>query len=277
MLRRFVGSSRSLGLIIAASWACLAGAAGSSPASARDGDDAPPAAKVDVLEGKGLRLVGTTYVLDDEEAVKKKAADLRRLNRELTALRYKQAATETPEAHQAYLQNLNDQLGQLKGEVQMARHQANQIPRFRGRAYGYYSQAQHAEINAYINQLNQEINGTTQALNQAKSHPPDPKLKKKVDSDLLASQTEHDQALEELSRLVHATKDRYAELAKDKAVTKAIKAAEAKVKPSPRLGPSHEFQEIAKQLDKLEKDHARGAARGRSRGRPSRGSGLDLQ
>ncbi|WP_165226669.1 hypothetical protein [Aquisphaera insulae] len=272
MLRWVVRSSMRFPGLTLVAWTGLVVLSGA--ATARDGDDPP--AKSDVLEGQGLKLVGTTYVLNSEDDVKTKAADLRKLSRELKSLQLKQAATVTPQAYQAYLQNLNAQIGELKAEAQMARQQTNSIPRYRGRMARYYGQAERSQANAYVNQLNQEINQLNQALNQAKKSPPDPRTKQQVDSQVLTAQTERDQAVEALSKAVHATKEKYDELAKDKAVAKALKDAAAKVKPSPLLGPSHEFQEIAKQLDKLEKEFARGAGKSKSRTKSSHGSGFDF-
>ena len=58
----------------------------------------------------------------------------------------------------------------------------------------------------------------------------------------------------DLVQLVGTAQEKYAALAKDAGVKKALEALELKVRPSPKLGPSHEFHETVKLVDKLEKD-----------------------
>ena len=62
-------------------------------------------------------------------------------------------------------------------------------------------------------------------------------------------------AARELEMVVKTTREKYADLATDAGVLKALDLARGStIKPSPKLGPSHEFHEIARFAEKFEKD-----------------------
>ena len=68
-------------------------------------------------------------------------------------------------------------------------------------------------------------------------------------------------AARELDMVVKTTKEKYADLATDAEVRKELASLGLTVKPSPHLGPSHEFHEIARFAEKIEKDLGRIALR----------------
>lgn len=208
----------------------------------------------EVLKKNGLRPVGPVYVLEMEQDVKKKLAEVKQLSRQMKYARLQQASYGTPQDHQALIQNLANQAAQIKAEINAVNQQVSRLPRFRGRFTNVYVQEQNAELIAYRNQLNAELGQQNAMLNQVKTHPPDPKMKDKLDADARDRQDEYHKAVTDLVQLVGTAQEKYAVLAKDAGVNKALAALELKVRPSPKLGPSHEFHETVKLVDKLEKD-----------------------
>ena len=210
----------------------------------------------EVLKRNGLKQVGPLYVLEGEQDVKKKLAEVRQLSRQTNYARLQQASFGTPQDHQALIQNLNNQVGQIRAEINAVNQQIGRLSRFRNRLANNYVQEQNAELNAYRNQLNYELGQQNNLLNQVKSHPPDPKMKQKIDADAQARSDEYYQAVHDLAQLVSTIKEKYAKLAKDDDVKKALGALSLKIRPQPKLGPSHEFHETVKVVEKLEKDSA---------------------
>ena len=86
------------------------------------------------------------------------------------------------------------------------------------------------------------------------------KLKQKFDDVVQARHDEYVQAIHDLSQLVATTKDKYAALAKNEEVAKALAGLDPAIKPRPQLGPSHEFHETVKLAERLEKDAAQSPA-----------------
>ena len=109
------------------------------------------------------------------------------------------------------------------------------------------------------------MNQQNALLGQVRSHPPDPKLKQKIDDEAQAKHDEYVQAVHDLSQLVATTKEKYTALAKNDEVTKAIAGLDPAIKPRPQLGPSHEFHETVKLADRLEKDAAQSPAEHRAK------------
>ena len=56
-------------------------------------------------------------------------------------------------------------------------------------------QQQYAELTAYRNQLNSELGQQNNWLAQLKAHPPDPKMKQKLDGEVQERSDEYDQAV----------------------------------------------------------------------------------
>jgi hypothetical protein len=79
-------------------------------------------------------------------------------------------------------------------------------------------------------------------------------MKDKLDSEVKDREDEYRQGVNDLGQLVKTTQEKYAALAKDGGVKKALEALELRIRPSPKLGPSHEFHELVKTVDKLLKE-----------------------
>jgi hypothetical protein len=208
----------------------------------------------DVLKSSGLKQSGPLYVLEAEAQAKQKLGEIKHLSRQLKNAKQQQQAYGTAQDRQALIQNMTAQVNQIRAQSTAVGQQMNQIPRYRGRYSNYMVQGQRAEMQAYRNQLNAQVNQQNALLNQVKSRPFDPKMKDKLDSEVKSRREEYQQAVSDLSQLVKTTQDKYKGLAKDEGVTKALAALELKIRPSPHLGPSHEFHELVKTVEKLAKD-----------------------
>jgi hypothetical protein len=222
----------------------------SGTAGAHADDGAPR----EVLKKHGLRAMGPLYVLDGEAETKNKYNEFRLLSRKLEQALKQQASVVTPQAQQAMVQDLNAQIGQIRGEINLVGQQMNRMPRYRGRWSGYYNQQQNADLNAYRAELNAALNQRNAMLAQVRAQKPDPKLKDKVDAEVKTLRDQRIMAARELDAVVKSTKEKYASLATNAEVKKEIASLALTVKPSPHLGPSHEFHEIARFAEKLEKD-----------------------
>jgi hypothetical protein len=219
-------------------------------AGVRASEDSPDA----VLKANGLKQSGPLYVLETEADAKKKLNDLKQISRQLKSAKAQQEAYGTAQDHQALIRNLTAQVNEIRAESNAVGQRMNQVPRYRGRYSNYFVQEQRAEMMAYRNQLSAEANQQNAVLNQVKAHPFDPKMKDKLDSEVKSREDEYRQGVNDLSQLVNTTQDKYAALAKDEGVKKALEALELRIRPSPKLGPSHEFHELVKTVDKLLKE-----------------------
>jgi hypothetical protein len=230
-------------------WFCFV-AAISWFAGVRAVADSPEA----VLKSSGLKPSGPLYILETEAEAKMKLSDIKQIARQLKSAKAQQEAYGTAQDHQALIRNLTAQLNEIRAESNAVGQRMNQVPRYRGRYSNYFVQEQRAEMMAYRNQLNAEVNQQNALLNQVKSHPFDPKLKDKLDSEVKSRQDDYQQAVSDLSQLVKSTQEKYGALAKDPGVKKALESLELKIRPSPKLGPSHEFHELVKTVEKLQKE-----------------------
>jgi hypothetical protein len=208
----------------------------------------------EVLRKNGLKTLGPIYVLETESDVKKKVSEIKLLSKQWNHARLQQQSVLSAKDHQAMIQGLAGQITQLRAEINGVNQQMNRLPRYRGRLANNYAQEEYAELFAYRNQLNFTLNQQNALLGQVRSQPPDPKLKQKIDDEVQARHDEYLQAVHDLSQLVATTKDKYAALAKNEEVTKALAGLDPAIKPRPQLGPSHEFHETVKLAERLEKD-----------------------
>jgi hypothetical protein len=213
--------------------------------------DGPPA---EVLKRKGLKAHGPLYVLEGEDEAKKKLAEYRQIARKLGQALQQQASVPTPEAQQQMIQDLNAQVGQIRAEINAVNQQMRRTPRARGRFSGYYNQQQNAELNAYSAELNTSLSQQNQLITRVRNQKIDPKLKDKIDAEVKTLRDQRLMAARELETTVKSTREKYAGLASDVDVQKALAALALAAKPSPQLGPSREFHEIARLADKLDRD-----------------------
>ncbi len=239
-------------IVAATSWATA-----SRAAEPRQAAESP---QEEVLKKNGLKPLGPIYVLETEADVKQKVSEVKLLSKQLKNARLKQQSTLSPQEYQARVQGLTPQIAQLRAELNTMNQQINRFPRFRGRMANSNAQADYQALIASRNQLNYNLNQQTLELSQFKSHPPDPKAKQKADDEVQAKHVEYVQAVHDLSQLVSTTRDKYAALARNDEITKALAGLDPAIKPRPQLGPSHEFHETIKLAERYEKDAAQSPA-----------------
>ena len=164
----------------------------------------------------------------------------------------------SPEQYQKTLQGLRDELNQMRSQINQVSQQMSSFPRFRGRLTSTYAQEQYNELMLYRNQLQMQVNQESAWLNQLQSQKADPKAKEKIDAEVRDRREAYHQAILDLRTLADSTTQKYAELAKDAEVKEAIQALGKGKRDKPKLGPSHDFLNNVKLLEKLEKAESAG-------------------
>jgi len=242
------------GLLIVAATSWATGIRAAEPPQAAESP------QEEVLKKNGLKALGPIYVLEAESDVKKKVSELKLLSKQWNHARLQQQSILSAKDHQAMIQGLTGQVNQLRAEINVVTQQMNRLPRYRGRLANNYAQEEYAELVAYRNQLNFTLTQQNALLGQVRSQPSDPKLKQKIDDEVQARHDEYLQAVHDLTQLVTTTKEKYAALAKNDEVTKALAGLDPAIKPRPQLGPSHGFHENVKLAERFEKDAAQSPA-----------------
>jgi len=239
-------------IVAATSWATAIRAA-----EPRQAAESP---QEEILKKNGLKALGPIYVLEAESDVKQKVSEVKLLSKQWNHARLQQQSILSAKDHQAMIQGLTGQVNQLRAELNTVNQQMRSLPRYRGRLANNYAQEAYAELLATRNQLNVTLTQQNMLLGQVRSQPADPKLKQKIDDEAQAKHDEYVQAVHDLSQLVTTTKDKYAALAKNNEVTKALAGLDPAIKPRPQLGPSHGFHENVKLAERFEKDAAQSPA-----------------
>jgi hypothetical protein len=212
----------------------------------------------DAVAKLGLKRVRDVLVLDAESQVHDKMDEARRFSGQLSRALMQQRAMGSPQQYQAMLKELDRELTQLRAEVNATNQQMRQLPRG---SYGRYSRyfannlvaEQYAGLQMYQNQLQGAIQLRTYTLNQLKSQPPDPKTRQTIDTEVRDRREALHQAVVDLRRLVDTTREKYEKLAKDPQVKAAREDLERTASVQLKLGPSRQFENDVKLLEKLEK------------------------
>jgi hypothetical protein len=242
----------------------------------------------DALKSHGLRKAGVLYVLEAETDVRNKMNAAQKLSRLLKYARMQQRMTASPEEYQQTVKGLNDQIQQYRSEINLVSARMSQFPRSSGSFRGGYvnnsAMGQYNQLLAYRNELQAEVNQMSYFLNQLKTQPVDPESRKKLDAEVRDREGSYHQALLELRKLVDSTTEKYAELAKNETVKKALEKLGRHAGSTLKLGPSPSFTNTVKLLEKIEKAESDGpsqepqakpARRTRSSTKGKRGSGSE--
>jgi signal transduction histidine kinase len=216
---------------------------------ARAGDDP----ENETLKKHKLKALGSLQVLEDEGEFKTKLTEARRLQRQLSYSLLQQKNTMSPAQYQKALEDMKNELNQMRSQINMANQQMASLPRFRGRFASSYAQEQYNELTVYRNQLQMQVNQESAYLNQLQSQKADPKAKDKIDAEVHDRRDSYHQAILDLRTLADSVTQKYAEIAKDAEVKDAIHALGKGKRDKPRLGPSHDYLNNVKLLEKLEK------------------------
>jgi clan AA aspartic protease (TIGR02281 family) len=184
----------------------------------------------DVLKDRGLKRSGSTYILTAEADVQKKLNDAQARSRQLNEIFVRKGEFE---------QDVHDQKG-LVVELTQRRILLNEqlqrnLPVF-----------EHNQLVAAINEI-------TDRLNLLRAEAADPNFKQEIDKELAQRRAAYIQAVLDLRQLVDSTEKQYAELAGDDSIKKALNDLGTKSKSTLKLGPSRDFQDKIKRLERIEK------------------------
>jgi len=196
-------------------------------ASTGRSDDGRPE---DVLKNRGLKRSGSNYVLSGELDVQKKVNAVRSLSQQLNYAMMQRVAFD---------QGIEDQKAMFR-ELQQQQILLNQ-------------QLQQNLPVVQHNQLVAAVNEVTGRLNLLRAEAPDPNMKQEMDKEVPQRRAAFIQAVLELRQLVDSTVKQYAELGDDDTIKKALSDLGAKSKSTFKLGPSRDFQEKVKLLERIEK------------------------
>ena len=212
--------------------------AGALAGAAPPADDSPES----VLKARGLKRVGSTYVLASEGEVQKRAGALKALSNQLV-----QAARQRAEAEQ-----------QVEGEKGMTRELLRQRVALGEQLAAIEQQIRNVggadpEMAARRNEVVIAYNGLTDQLRLLQSgQGADPKLQDQLLAEVSRRREGYIQAVLDLRQLVDAATKSYAELANDPAVKQALEALGRSSKAKPKLGPSSQFATNVKTLERIE-------------------------
>jgi uncharacterized coiled-coil DUF342 family protein len=223
----------------------------------------------EVLKKHGLQLVGSLALVDEEAQIKSNLAEARRLSKQLSYSLMQQKGTMSPQEMQKTAKSIGTEINQLKSEMNAVNQQMSRVPRNHSRYGGRYAggafvssdaAAIYSQLAFYRAQLQMELNQDTYFLNQLKNQTSDPKAKERIDSEVRDRRDAYHEAILELRKLVDSATDKYEELAKNDEVKKALSALGKGQREKPKLGPSHEFKNNVKLLERLERTESGGAS-----------------
>jgi hypothetical protein len=223
----------------AAGWLAVAGIAGASGVSAAE----DPAEKV--LKDHGLSRARTVYVIEAESEVKSKLAEARSASDQLKSVHAQQDALEE---NAARIQQLTEQSNQLRQGINAYTMQMANTSRYGRGMYRNFNPA-----TAQRNQLMMNLNLVTGELNRLKLQAPTPKKKQELNDEAQHRREDILQAVHDLRQLVDSTTQKYDELGQNSEVKDALATLGRSRKVNLKLGPSREFLDTVKLLEKLEK------------------------
>jgi hypothetical protein len=225
-------------------WAA-AGLAVMGIARAADGP-ATKSSPEEVLKNLGLNRSHSAYVLGAEAEVKKKLGAVKSLIDRLNSVRNQQAATQEIAGQ---IQALTEQSNQLRQAINASNMQMNNYTM----SYGGRGIRGYNPMLAERNQYAMSLNAVTQEINLLKSQAPTPQKSKELDAEAQHQRDALLSGVHDMRELVDSTVQKYDELAKDDRVKAALGTLGRPAHVNLRLGPSREFLDAVKQLERVEK------------------------
>jgi clan AA aspartic protease (TIGR02281 family) len=214
-------------------------AAGAAPRPASTAADSPE----ELLKARGLKRVGSTYVLASENEVQKKINDLKVLSNQLAQAARYQAGVE---------QQGQDEKGMLRAMLQRRVELNQQIAAFDEQIRNFGGAA--PELIRQRNMVVNEYNGLGDQINLLRTgQASDPKLQDQLTAEVSKYRVRYIQAVLDLRQLVDTATKAYAELGGDAAVKDAIDALGRTSKAKLKLGPSAQFTNNVKLLERVER------------------------
>ncbi len=204
------------------------------------------------LKKLGLEKAGDYYLVAGDADARTKIEEARRAYKLARVAEQKKASTASVQDYQNYLKQLNAEIAQYKNEINAVNRQINAAPRGRrGFSNSMVAEAR-AELTAYRNQLQFEMNQVSQTVAQLKNHPVTPQEKQRAEAEAKDMRDTFEKAVKDAREAVDATVKKYEELASNAEVKKALEQLGAGLKMKPKLGPSRGFATQVKVLEKFE-------------------------
>jgi clan AA aspartic protease (TIGR02281 family) len=222
-------------------------------ATATSGLRASDTSPEDVLKSHDLKRVGTTYVLPAESELQKKTTALKVLSGQLGfAVRRHQNNEREIEDQKGMLRELlqrrvalNDTIAGLDQQLNAMAGPARVNP---------FVAAQRNDVVIQRNQLVANINGVTDRIGLIQnSQGSDPKVRDQIQAEVSRRRESFIQAVLDLRQLVDSASSSYAEVAQNAEVKAALDALGRTSKSKPKLGPSSQFLDNVKLLERIEK------------------------
>jgi clan AA aspartic protease (TIGR02281 family) len=196
----------------------------------------------DLLKARGLKRVGSTYILGSEGDVQKKTAELRALYGQLSAAARQQANAE---------QHIADQKGMLQELLRQRVALNQQITAFDQQIQNF---GRTPDLVSRRNEVVNAYNGLLDQINLLRSgEGSDAKVQDQIQAEVSRRREGFMQAVLDLRQLVDKVTKSYADVADDAAVKEALEALGRTSKNKPKLGPSTQFAANVKLLERIEK------------------------
>ncbi len=204
------------------------------------------------LKKLGLEKAGDYYLVAGDADARTKIEEARRAYKLARVAEQKKASTASVQDYQNYLKQLNAEIAQYRNEINAVNRQINAASRGRrGFSNSMVAEAR-AELTAYRNQLQLEMNQVSQTVAQLKNHPVTPQEKQRAEAEAKDMRDTFEKAVKDAREAVGATVKKYEELASNAEVKKALEQLGAGLKMKPKLGPSRGFATQVKVLEKFE-------------------------
>jgi hypothetical protein len=206
-----------------------------------------------MLASVGLKRVGEVFVLESESEVHAKAQEVRQLSHQVRDAIAKQRATVSEKEYQATIKQRTDEINQLKAQSNNLSQMISRLPMRRGYPANNIVAEKQVELNYLKSVAQDEILQRTNFLDELRKNPFDPKARIKADNDVRERQEALHQGAQDMRKLVEATSEKYATVAKDQRVKKWLDTPEGPASVKPKLGPSRAFLLDVKMLEQIER------------------------
>jgi aspartyl protease family protein len=207
----------------------------------------PPAAwpdsPEDLLKARGLKRVGSTFVLASETEVQKKTGELKALSNQLAQVANNQAGVEQQGQDAKAMVRA---MSQRRIELRQQMSEFDEYVRKFGSAPLAAIEQRRQAVSEY-NDLADRIN----FLQNGQAN--DPKLQEELLAEVSKRRERYIQAVLDLRQLVDAATKSYAELAGDATVKDALDSVGRTSKVKLKLGPSAQFTSNVKLLERVER------------------------
>jgi clan AA aspartic protease (TIGR02281 family) len=215
----------------------------------RAADKAPE----ELLKGRGLKRVGSTFVLTSAEAAaQRKLNELKLLSGQLNiALQQQEALELGTESQKAMIRELSAEYTLLGEQIQVLDQQLAAMTTTVGGQN--YTNTLGAQMNAQRNQAVLTYNNLGNRIRLLQTQASDPALQKEIRAEVPRRREAYTQGVLDLRQVVDTTAKEYDELAKNDEVKRALDALGRTSNVKLKLGPSREFLAIVKVLERVEK------------------------